>query len=88
MDFKWILIAAETAKMLLPGKQCKHCLKGEIAIAGEDGIDKTDCLSWFNSRNYGKANLFTSQLSTRRRRRDCLNNADDDGVFLRILFSS
>jgi hypothetical protein len=65
--------------MLLPGKQCKHCLKEEIAIAGEDGIDKTDCLSWFNSRNYGKANLFTSQLSTRRR--DCRNNDDDDGVF-------
>jgi hypothetical protein len=54
----------------------------------EDGIDKTDCLSWFNSRNYGKANQFMSQLS-KRRRRDCRNNFDDDdGVFLRIFFSS
>jgi hypothetical protein len=44
-------------------------------------------LSWFNSRNYDKANLFTSQLS-KRRRRDCLINDDDDGVFLRIFFSS
>jgi hypothetical protein len=42
--------------------------------------------SWFNSRNYGKANLFNCELSKRRRRRDCRNNDDDDGVFCESSF--